>query len=894
MAGIMLYEVARKLSKEPRELMDVIKRMSGEGIEFSFDIQDLKVTQGLEQEDEEKVLGFFERKQAEEKAQEKIILRDGKKIKVRRRKRSSDQAGHVEAVDEIADEKELIARMEAERKALEAERKALEIEAKEKEKLEAELRAKENAKRKAQEDAARKSLEEEKRREDAKRKEKEQSERKAKEEAKKHKENKDKGSSDDKNHRGTRKKVITMKEIETMETTEKRRRTPAKTAPAATTSKPGVKEDPRKRKATTTKGAPVKRQGNQKTVIYNTSQLADYEDSLERGRKKRRRGKKKREKTKIEPTVPKASKRIVRLAGDTVSISDLAKEMNQKAALLVQELFKQGVVATINQMVDLDTAVILANEFNYEIKQVGFDVDALLKVPELDKAGKSIEKVHRAPIVTVMGHVDHGKTKLLDAIRKTNVVDGEAGGITQHIGAYSVNTSRGPITFLDTPGHEAFTAMRARGANVTDLVILIVAADDGVMPQTVEAINHAKAAKVPIIVAINKIDKPDVNPEKIKEELTAYELVAEEWGGDVMFCKISAKFNMGIEALLETVLLQAEMLELEAVKDQDARATVIEAFIDKGKGAVTNILVTEGTLKRGDFVVAGGTFGKIRAMFNDKGEPISEAGPSRAVSVLGLNGVPNAGEPFYATKDEKTARSIGEHYQRTRRDEDLNRRTVLTTENLFDQLKENEIKVLTIIVKADVQGSVEAVRNVLTRLSNDAVRVNVIHAGVGGIIENDLNLAIASNSIVVGFNVRPVPGVQDLADKNGIDVRLFSVIYDMENDIKRATMGLLDPVIKEVHLGRAEVRETFNITKIGTIAGCIVRSGMITRDASIRLVRDSIVIAEDKMKSLKRFKDDVKEVKEGYECGISLQKYNDIKIGDIFEAYTHKEEQPTL
>jgi len=635
-----------------------------------------------------------------------------------------------------------------------------------------------------------------------------------------------------------------------------------------------------------------KRKNNQKTKVYSSAQLEAMELDGYDTSKKRRRGKKKVKKVfkTTEITVPKAIKRIIKLTNETIILANLAKEMNIKAATLIQNLFKLGVMATINQAIDIDTATLLANELGYEIQLETFDAEKIINA-KIEEKDFNLEKKERAPIVTVMGHVDHGKTKLLDAIRKTNVIDTEAGGITQHIGAYSVETEGGRITFLDTPGHEAFTSMRARGANVTDIVILIVAADDGIMPQTVEAINHAQAAKVPIIVAINKIDKPGINISKIKEELTVYNLVSEDWGGDTIICEISAKQKIGIENLLENVLLQAEMLELTATEDIPAKATVVEAFIDKGRGAVTNALIQEGHLRIGDFVVAGEIYGKIRAMFDDKGNSIKYAGPSIPVSILGLSGVPLAGEPLLATSDEKTAKQIATHYSNKIRDEELKRKSMLSAENLFEQLKENEMKELRIVVKADVQGSVEAVKAVLVRLSNEEVKVNVIHAAAGAILENDINLALASNALVIGFNVRPATRVRELADKNGIEIRLYSIIYNMEEEIERLTKGMLEPIIKEVILGHAEILTTFNIPKVGTIAGCMVKKGKILRNSNVRVIRDSVVIADDTLKSLKRFKDDAKEVKEGFECGLGLQKYNDIKIGDIIESYILEEEK---
>ncbi len=627
-----------------------------------------------------------------------------------------------------------------------------------------------------------------------------------------------------------------------------------------------------------------------KNKVYTTAQLQAMGEGYGRRRKKRRV---KKEFHKTEITMPSAHKRIIKLSQESISIANLAKEMNIKAAEIIKFLFKEGMMLTMNEYVDIDTATLIASEFKYEIQQVSFDIEDILAT-ELAVNEKDVNKVPRAPIVTVMGHVDHGKTKLLDTIRNANIADGEAGGITQHIGSYHVKTDRGAVTFLDTPGHEAFTAMRARGADVTDVIILIVAADDGIMPQTIEAINHAKAANVPIIVAINKIDKSNIDIPRVKTELMSHDLLSEEFGGDTIVCEISAKHNIGLDELLESVLLQTEMMELTATVDMPARATVIESFIDRGRGVVANILVQEGTLKVGDFIVAGEFFGKVKALFDDKGKKVKSAGPSIPVSVLGLSGVPNAGEPFNATKTEKLSKEIATHFQKTRRDEELRRKATVSSEDLFQQFADDsEMKELRIVVKADVQGSVEAVKNVLLRITNDKVKVKVIHSAVGGILENDVTLAMASNAIVIGFNVKPAAGVKMHADNSGVEMRLYSIIYKMEEEVKRITLGLLDPISREETLGQAEIREVFNITKVGKVAGCIVKSGKIVRNANMRIIRDNIIVTDDKLKSLKRFKDDVKEVKIGYECGISLEKFTDIKPGDILEAYIIIEERVT-
>jgi translation initiation factor IF-2 len=493
--------------------------------------------------------------------------------------------------------------------------------------------------------------------------------------------------------------------------------------------------------------------------------------------------------------------------------------------------------------------------------------------------------VKRPPVVTIMGHVDHGKTSLLDAIRETNVIAGEAGGITQHIGAYDVELNGRKITFLDTPGHEAFTAMRARGARVTDIVVLVVAADDGVMPQTREAINHSRAAGVPMIIAINKIDKPDAKPERVKQELMEFGLVSEEWGGDTIFVEVSAKKRTNIPDLLEMVLLQADVLELKANPDKLARGTIVEAKLDKGRGPVATVLVQEGTLKIGDYFVAGVQSGRVRAMQNYRGDKVITAGPSMPVEVIGFTGVPDAGDTFVSLTDEKQAKEIANHRQQKLRETELAKHTKLSLEQLYEKIQKGEVKDLNVIVKADVQGSVEAVSESLRKLSTAAIRLNVLHASVGAITETDVNLASASNAIILGFNVRPEVKSQAHAEKEGVDIRLYNIIYDAVDDIKKAMEGLLEPTLREKHLGRAEIRDIFSVPKIGMVSGSYVLDGKMLRNAQVRLLRDNVVIYQGKMSSLRRFKDDVKEVATGYECGIGLENYNDLKIGDIIEAF---------
>ena len=572
---------------------------------------------------------------------------------------------------------------------------------------------------------------------------------------------------------------------------------------------------------------------------------------------------------------------------DEISVGELASRMKRTAADVIKGLIKLGVMASISEVIDYDTAAIVAEEMGCKVeKEVHVTIEEQLFDEHEDKAE---ELQPRDPVVVVMGHVDHGKTSLLDAIRKTKVTAGEAGGITQHIGAYRVTINDKPITFLDTPGHAAFTSMRARGAQVTDIAILVVAADDGIMPQTIEAINHAKAAGVPIIVAVNKIDKPAANPDRVLQQLTEYELVPEEWGGDTIVCNISAKFGQGIDNLLEMVLLTAEMADLKANPNRKAHGTVIEAKLDKGRGPVATLLVQNGTLHAGDTVIAGTSVGRVRAMTNDDGKKIEQAGPSVPVEIIGLAEVPGAGDIFDAVDDEKMARELVEQ----RKDKEKEERNKLfhkvTLDNLFDSIQQGEMKELNIIVKADVQGSVEAVRSSLEKLSNDEVRVRVIHGAVGAINESDVMLAAASGAIIVGFNVRPDRTATDSAAQQGVDMRMYRVIYDAIEEMEQAMKGMLEPKFKEVVLGHAEVRQVFKITGAGAVAGCYVQDGKIQRNAEVRVVRDGIVFHEGHLNTLKRFKDDVKEVATSYECGMSIENYNDIKEGDIIECFVMEE-----
>ena len=570
---------------------------------------------------------------------------------------------------------------------------------------------------------------------------------------------------------------------------------------------------------------------------------------------------------------------------DTITVKDLAMEMKKTSGDVIKKLLNYGIMSTINNTIDFDTAYLVASEFGITAKkkeQVK-EEDILFDETE-DKAD---ELQPRPPVVVVMGHVDHGKTSLLDAIRSTNVIEGEAGGITQHIGAYKVNVNNREITFLDTPGHEAFTSMRARGAQITDIAILVIAADDGVMPQTVEAINHAKAAGIDIVVAVNKIDKPSANVERVKQELTEYDLIAEDWGGSTIFCPVSAHTGEGIDNLLEMLLLTAEMRELKANPNRKARGLVIEAKLDKGRGPVATILVQKGTLHVGDFIAVGPCHGKVRAMIDDKGRRINEAGPSTPVEIIGLNDVPNAGDIFISPKTDKEAKTFAETFiaeGKNRLVEET--KSKMSLEDLFSQIQAGNLKELDIIVKADVQGSVEAVKQSLVKLSNDEVIVKVIHAGVGAINESDVILASASNAIIIGFNVRPDNQARDIAERENVDLRLYRVIYQAIEDVEAAMKGMLDPKYEEKVIGTVEVRQTYKASVIGTIAGSYVLDGMVTKNSSVRVTRGDDLIYDGPIASLKRFKDDVKEVKAGYECGIVLEKFNDIKEGDMMEVYT--------
>ena len=575
------------------------------------------------------------------------------------------------------------------------------------------------------------------------------------------------------------------------------------------------------------------------------------------------------------------------LIPDEIVVSELASRLKVTVSEVIKRLMMLGVMASMNEVIDFDTASLIAEELGAKVEH---EVIVTIEERLIDDSEDDTENLEpRSPVVVVMGHVDHGKTSLLDKIRHANVTATEAGGITQHIGAYQVKVNDQVITFLDTPGHEAFTAMRARGASVTDVAILVVAADDGIMPQTVEAINHAKAAGVSIIVAINKIDKEGANPDRVKQELTEYELIPEEWGGDTVCCPVSALTGEGIDNLLEMVCLVSDMRELKANPNRPAKGTVIEARLDKGRGPVATLLVQNGTLHTGDIIIAGTTVGRVRVMTNDRGKQVKEAGPSMPVEITGLDEVPSAGDVVNAVADERLARTLVEQRRHELKEQEFKSYQKVTLDNLFSQIEQGEMKELAIVVKADVQGSVEAVRQSLEKLTNDEVRVRVIHGGVGAISKSDVMLANASNAIVIGFNVRPDPVARASAEEEGVEIRTYRIIYDAIDDVTQAMKGMLAPKYRDVDQGRVEVRAVYKISSVGTVAGCYVTEGKVTRASMIRVVRDGIVIAEDKIDSLRRFKDDVREVNQGYECGIGLEKFNDVKEGDVFEAYIVEE-----
>ena len=688
-----------------------------------------------------------------------------------------------------------------------------------------------------------------------------------------------------------KKQALAQKKLE--EEAKKAQAAPTSNLSEGTLHKPANKENARPEDKTAKKGSQRDRDWmeseNKKRGIKTRGDSAGAMNQGWRTQK----GKKSPKQQDSQHTFNAPTEPIVRevLVPETISVGDLAHKMSVKAAEVIKVLMGMGMMVTINQVLDQDTAIIVVEEMGHTAKAAApNDPEAFLD----ETVAHESTLLPRPPVVTVMGHVDHGKTSLLDYIRRSRVASAEAGGITQHIGAYHVETARGMVTFLDTPGHEAFTAMRARGAKATDVVILVVAADDGVMPQTIEAIHHAKAGKVPVVVAVNKIDKAEANPERVKQELASHEVVPEEWGGDTMFVEVSAKSGQGIDDLLEAVLLQAEVLELKAPKDAPAKGLVIEASLDKGRGPVSTILVQSGTLKRGDVLLAGSSYGRVRAMLDEAGRDIKEAGPSIPVEILGLSDVPNSGDEVIVLNDERKAREIALFRQGKFRDVKLAKQQAAKLENMFEQMAEGEVKSLPLVIKSDVQGSYEALATSLQKLSTDEVKVNIIHTGVGAITESDVNLCVASKAVLIGFNVRADAGARKLIESAGVDVRYYNIIYEAVDEVKAALGGMLSPEKKENAIGLVEIREVFRISKVGSVAGCYVLDGIIKRNSKIRLLRDDVVVFTGELDSLKRFKDDVKEVKANFECGLSLKNYNDIQVGDTLEVFEVVEVARTL
>jgi translation initiation factor IF-2 len=667
--------------------------------------------------------------------------------------------------------------------------------------------------------------------------------------------------------------------------------------PAPPIAPPGDERGKRKGKKKGVRGDNLdqdQRFGKKKSAFKKKSVVegADLYSNRQRGRKGRKgaKGKAAASGQKTQITTAKAIKRRIKI-DETIVLAELAKRMGIKAAEMIAKLMGMGVMATVNQTIDFETATLVAAEFGYEIEKASFEEEEILQVTQ---EGDPEKLAPRPPVVTIMGHVDHGKTSLLDVIRKSSVTSGEAGGITQHIGAYLVSTDKGDIAFLDTPGHEAFSAMRNRGAQVTDIVILVVAADDGVMPQTVEAINHSKAANVPIIVAVNKMDKPEADPDRVTRQLSEIGIVPEDWGGDTIFVKVSAKAQTGLDDLLEMILLQAEILELKADPDKLAVGHVVEAKLDSGRGPVATVLVKEGRLKTGDPVVCGVHHGKVRAMLDDRGRNVEQAGPSMPVEIIGLSGVPMAGDEMVAVKDERDAKQVSQHRTQKQRSKDLAKTSRLSLDKLFEKMQEGELQDLNLIIKTDVDGSMEAIRDSVLKLSNEEVNINIVHAATGTITESDISLAAVSDAIIIGFNVRANAKVQEMASEEHVDIRYHNIIYNVIQEIKDAILGLMKSTFEERLIGRADVRETFHVPKVGTIAGCYVTDGKIERGRQTRLLRDGIVIYDGKSISLRRYKDDMKEVQSGYECGIGLENYNDIKVGDVIENYYMEEIRPEM
>lgn len=629
---------------------------------------------------------------------------------------------------------------------------------------------------------------------------------------------------------------------------------------------------------------------HKKKEIFERADLYEGKGPKRKDKKGARKGKEtQRGQKHTEITVPKAIKRRIKMQ-EVVTVAELARAMGAKGTDLIRTLLGLGVIANINQAIDFETATLVADEYGYELELGSFQEERLIAEEE----DREEDLVSRPPVVTIMGHVDHGKTSLLDYIRKSNIIGGESGGITQHIGAYYVKTDKGDIVFLDTPGHEAFTAMRARGAKVTDLIVLVVAAEDGVMPQTREAINHARAAGIPIVVAINKIDKPDADPERVKRELAELDLAPEEWGGETIFGEISAKTGQGVDDLLGLILLQSEMLELRGNPNKPARGTIIEARLDKSRGPIATVLIKTGKLNTGDYFICGEHYGRVRAMTNHRGKKLATAAPSFPVEIYGISGVPMAGDEFIVVPDEKTAKQVIGHRLEEKKKHEVTRTGIVSLDDLFERIKEGEIKELNIVLKADVQGSLEALSGSLEKLSTENVKLHIIHAATGAIAESDVMLASASGAVIIGFNVRANPRVVAIAEKENVDIRYYDVIYNALQDIRDAMTGLLEPVFEEEVIGRAQVKDIFHLPKVGTVAGCYVTDGHIERNAKVRLLRDDVVVLDGKIASLKRFKDDVKEVQTGYECGVGLENFQDIKPGDVLEFYNLKEVEAVL
>ncbi|MBK1654311.1 translation initiation factor IF-2 [Allochromatium vinosum] len=690
----------------------------------------------------------------------------------------------------------------------------------------------------------------------------------------------------------------------TAEAGEAETETPARRAEAAKPKKAAKKAaEPVEKEKEKEKDRPAKKVVRKETAPVRVRDIAvagrgEYEDidGPGGGRGPRRRKKSSKPQLQDKHAFQKPTAPVVREVEipEAITVAELANRMSVKASVVVKELFKQGMMVTINQNLDRDTAILVVEEMGHKaVVADERDAEGTL-LDEMQEQEGQFEALPRPPVVTIMGHVDHGKTSLLDYIRRTRVASGEAGGITQHIGAYHVETDKGTVSFLDTPGHAAFSAMRARGAKVTDIVILVVAADDGVMPQTVEAIHHARAAGVPLIVAINKMDKPEANPDKVMQELTQYEVLTEEWGGDTMMVKVSAKAGLGIDELLDAILLQAEVLELKAPVEGPARGAIVESSLDKGRGPVATVLVQSGTLKRGDIIVSGGEYGRVRAMFDESGSPVESAGPSIPVQVLGLSGTPNAGDDVITVSDERRAREVAEFRAARSRQNRFDEQRGVSLDQLFTQLKDGEQKAVNLILKADVQGSLEALRESLLKLTNDEVKVAIVASGVGGITESDANLAVTSNAILLGFNVRADAAARRVVEEKGLDLRYYSIIYELIDEVKQAISGLLSPIVTEEIIGLAEVRDVFRSSKFGAVAGCMVVEGVIKRNNPIRVLRNNVVVYEGALESLRRFKDDVAEVKHGMECGIGVKNYNDVQPGDQIEVFERTEKARVL